>query len=265
MMKPPVSAVRGSGEHDRVAGGERGRDRAARQDEREVERRDHADHAARRPAARAEAAAVARQYQPLRLGAHGRRAVQDARHHLHLEAGLGLDAAGLAHDPIDELALVLLHERGDLAQDCGALIVGRGRPARLRGARLGGGLAHVLGSGVADACDHRAGRRLEHVERAADRGPPLRAEQAAAPRRLDEYPRYRRVHPHPLPAASFRLGPAWRFIWIRSAAGREIRPIPRSERAVRSYTAHPWWARLHAPADAKNGLCERGQSVAKGR
>ena len=114
---------------------------------------------------------------------HGGGAVQDVDHHLHLEAGLGLDAAGLAHDPVDELGLVLLHQGGDLAQDRGALVVGGGSPAGLRGARLGGGLAHVLGGGVADACDHRAGRGLQHVERAADRGPPLRAEQAAAPHR----------------------------------------------------------------------------------
>src|SRR5262245_59266136 len=66
--------------------------------------------------------------------------------------------------------------------------------------------------------------------------------------------------PHPLPAASFRLGPAWRFdSWIRSAAGREIRSNPRSERAVRSYTAHRWWARLHALIIGRNGLRERGR------
>src|SRR6266498_1212728 len=219
-------------EHDRVAGGQRGRDRAARQDEREVERRDHADHAARHAPGEREAATVTRQHQALRLRAHGGGAVQDAHHHLHLEAGLGLDAAGLAHDPVDQLPLVLLHERGDLAQDRGALVVGRGRPSRLRGARLGGGLAHVLGGGIADARDHRSGRRLQHIERAANSGTPLRAEQAAAPRRLDEYPRYRRVHSASPPGGLVpaRSGSAL-YLGSAPVRGRPgIRAIPRCER-----------------------------------
>jgi len=121
--------------------------------------------------------------------------VQDVAHHLHLEGSFGLDPPGLAHDPVDELGLVLLHQRGDLAQDRGALVVGRGRPARLRGARLGCGLAHVLGGGIADAGDDGAGRRLQHVERTADRRPPLRAEKPSTPHRFDQDSRYRRVHP----------------------------------------------------------------------
>src|SRR5688572_16822661 len=120
--------------------------------------------------------------------------MQDAGHHLHLEGSLGLDASGLAHDPVHQLGLVLLHQRGDLAQDAGALVVRRRRPARLCRPRLGSGVAHVLGGGVADAGDHCTGRGLQDIERAADRGLPLRAEQAAAPHRFDENPRYGRVH-----------------------------------------------------------------------
>jgi hypothetical protein len=144
--------------------------------------------------------------------------VQDTGHHLHFERGLGLDASGLAHDPVDQFGLVLLHQRRDLAQDRGALVVRRGCPTRLRGPRLGGGLANVLGGGIADAGDDGARRGLEHIERTADGGPPLRAEQTSAPCRLDEDSRYRRVHPRmSSPAAQSRLcAGVWESAIVRS-------------------------------------------------
>ena len=234
-------------EHDSVAGGERGRDGAAGQDQREVERRDHADDAARHTTCNGEPAAVAGQHQTLRLRAHRRRAVQDARHHLHLELRFRLDAAGLAHDPIDQLGLVLLHQGGDFAQNGGALVVGGGRPARLRGARFGRGLAHVLGGGVADPGDDGAGGGLHHVEGAADRRTPLRAEQAAAPRRTRSG--------SSVPARSSissrrRRVPLLRCFFAARPAGQVGKSGPHRDflTAQRSYTAPCWWARLHAVA-----------------
>ena len=128
MMKPPVSAVRGSGfEHHRVAGGERRGDRAARQDQGEVERRDDADDAARQTAGEADTAGIGRQHQALRLGAHGGGAIEDFRHHVDFESGLGRDAAGLARDPRDQFFLIVFEAR---ARPCAGWrrVVRRGSP-----------------------------------------------------------------------------------------------------------------------------------------
>ena len=182
-------------EHHRVAGRERGRDRAARQDEREIERRNHADDATRQPARDADAAGIGRQHQALRLGAHGGGTIEDFRHHMDFESGLGRDAAGLPRDPGDQLFLIFFQNPGGLAQDGAAFLIGRRGPAGLRGARLGGGAAHVGRGGVADASQRGAGSRLQNVQRSAGRVAPFRAEYASAPSPLDKKFCYRCVHP----------------------------------------------------------------------
>src|SRR6185436_15193425 len=122
---------------------------------------------------------------------------------------------------------VLLHQRSDLAQDRGALVVRRGCPTGLRGPRLGSGLAYVLSGGIADAGDDGAGRGLQHIEGSADCGPPLRAEEASAPRRFDEDSRYRRVHPR-MSSRQLYLGSAPACgIWIVPAADGQSSIVPR--------------------------------------
>ena len=196
MMNPPVSAVRGSGlSTTALPVASAGATARHRQDEREVERRNHADDAARQAPGDADAARIGRQHQALRLGAHGGGAIEDFRHHMDFESGFGRDAAGLPRDPGDQLFLIVFQNPGGLAQDGAAFLVGRRGPAGLRGARLGGGSAHVGRGGVADAGQRGAGRRLQDIQRSAGGGAPFRAEYASAPGPLDKKFCYRCVHP----------------------------------------------------------------------
>jgi len=172
-----------------------------RQDEREVERRDDADDAAWNAARDADVAGVGRQHQALRLGAHRRGAIETFGHQVDFEAGFGRNAAGLARDPGDQFLLVVFQHARRLTQDGGALFVRRRRPAGLRGARLGGGFAHVGGGGVADARDLGPGRRLHHVQRSAGGAPPFGAEDASAPCIFNEKLSCRCVHCNVPPGA----------------------------------------------------------------
>ncbi len=202
-------------EHHRVAGRKRRPNRAHRQDQREVERRDDADDAARHPPRQADAARIGRQHQTLRLGAHRGGAIKPFGHHVDLEAGFGRDAAGLARDPGDQFFLMIFERTRGLAQDGGALLVGRCRPAGLRGARFGRGLAHIGRGGVADAGDLVAGRRLQHVQRTAGGVAPFGAEHAAAPGIFDQKFSCRCVHCR----SSLGIGPLPLFRRRRMAAG----------------------------------------------
>ncbi len=196
-------------QHDRVAGRQRRRHRAAGQDQREIKGRDDADDAAWQAPRDAETAGIGGQHEALRLGAHRGRAIQQLRNEMDFEAGLGRNAAGFARDPGDQLLLVLLEQGRRLAQDFRALLIrGRG-PSGLGLAGLGRGLADILGLGVADPGEHGTGRRLQHIERSADRRPPFGAEQLAAPGLLDHEFRYRRIHP------DFSPCPTIRFIELR--------------------------------------------------
>ena len=88
-------------EHDRIAGGERRPHRPHRENEREIEWRNDADDAAGNAARETDAAGIGRQHQALRLGTHGRGAIEPFCDHMDLEAGFGRDAAGFARDPGD--------------------------------------------------------------------------------------------------------------------------------------------------------------------
>ena len=189
-------------EHHRIAGGERRRYRAHRQDQREVERRNNADDAARQAAGDADAAGVGGQHQALRLGAHGGGTIENLRHHVDFESGLGRDAASLARDPRDQLFLIVFQDPRRLAQDGAAFLIRCRRPAGLRGARLGCGLAHVGGNGIADAGKRGPGRRLEDVQRSAGGIMPLGAKQAAVPSAFDHEFRCGYVHSVVLPQRS---------------------------------------------------------------
>ena len=131
-------------EHDRIAGRERGRHRAARQDQREVEGRDDADDAARQAASKADPARVGRQHQALGLGTHGGGTIEDFRHQMDLESGLGRDAPGFPRNPRDQLFLIVFQRPRSLAQDGGALFIRGRRPSGLGGSRFRGGASHVL-------------------------------------------------------------------------------------------------------------------------
>ncbi len=111
--------------------------------------------------------------------------MDDLRHQMDFEAGLGGNGAGLARDPRDQLVLVGFEQVGRLAQDRRAFLVGRGGPFLLRLARLGGGGADIGGIGVADAGENLAIGRFEHVERAARRRAPFGAEHTLVPGLLD--------------------------------------------------------------------------------
>ena len=86
---PGESGARIGLEHDGVAGRERGRHRAARKDQRKVERRNDADDATRQPPRQADAARIGGQHQALRLSAHRGGTIENFRHHVDFEAGLG--------------------------------------------------------------------------------------------------------------------------------------------------------------------------------
>jgi hypothetical protein len=183
MMKPPVMTVR-----------KRRANRPHRQDERKVERRDDADDATRQPARQTDAARIGRQHQTLRLGAHRRGAIEPFGDHMDFKPGLGRNTAGLAGDPGDQLFLMIFQRTRGLAQDSGTFLIGRCRPARLRGARFGRGLAHIGGGGVADAGDFVAGRRLQDIQRSAGGVPPFGAEDAPAPGVFNEKFSCRCIH-----------------------------------------------------------------------
>ena len=85
---------------DGVAEGQRGRDRPGRQDQREVPRADHADHAQRHPLGDALPAGLAgRQQLAPGLGGQRRRLPQLPEHQLDLERRLAGDGPALADQP----------------------------------------------------------------------------------------------------------------------------------------------------------------------
>ena len=140
-------------EHDRVAERERRGDRADGQDLREVERRDHANHADRHPLGEAEARLLARQQLAVGAGRERGRLVDLLDGHVGLELGGGADLAGLPDHPALDLGGVLLPESGRPAKDRGPLGVRRGRPGRLRLARLPDRAGNVGRGRDADAAE----------------------------------------------------------------------------------------------------------------
>jgi hypothetical protein len=151
-------------------------------------------HAARHAPREADAAAVGRQHQTLRFGHHRRRTAQDVAHHVNFETRLGIDAAGLAHDPVSELFLICLEQRCRAIQHLSALLIGCGGPTGLRRLGFAGGAPHVLGAGLSHPRQDRAGGRLQDIEPATHGAAPCGAKDALAPCRLDEEFRHRRIH-----------------------------------------------------------------------
>ncbi len=168
-------------EHHRVAQRQRGRHRADRQDLREVERRDHADHADRDPLGETEVRRFAGQQ--LTVGARGQRGrlVHLLGGDVRLELSGRGDLAALPDVPLLDLLGVGPPDVAGPAQQRGPLGVrGRG-PGGLGGRRRGGRGGHVGGRRDAGPAQFRAGGRLGDRSLPAGGGLPAAREDLAPP------------------------------------------------------------------------------------
>jgi hypothetical protein len=169
-------------EDDRVAEGERRGDRAGRQDQREVPRADHADHAERDALGDALPAGLAgRQQVTPRLGGQRRGFPQLAEDQLDLETRLARYGAALADQPALELGAVVLQKAGGPADQRGPLRPGLRGPFRLGLPGRGGRRRDVAGVGEPDRREHLTRGRLGGLEHPAARCGPAAAVDLALP------------------------------------------------------------------------------------
>jgi hypothetical protein len=168
-------------EHHGVAQGQRGRHRADGQDLREVERRDHADHADRDPFGEAEPGLLAGQQ--LTVGARGQRGglVDLLGRDVGLEGHRGRDFAALPDSPPLDVGRVGQPQVGGAAQQGRPLGVRRRRPGRLRGRRELGRAGHVGRGRDPNPAELGAGRGLGHRSVAAAPVDPAARVDLAAP------------------------------------------------------------------------------------
>jgi hypothetical protein len=157
-------------------------DRAGRQDQREVPRADHADHAERDALGDALPARLAgRQQVTPRLGGQRRGFPQLAEDQLDLETRLARYGAALADQPALDLGTVVLEQAGGPADQRGPLRPGLGGPFRLGLLRRGGGRRDVARVGEPDGREHLTGGRLGGLEHPAARCGPAAAVDLALP------------------------------------------------------------------------------------
>ena len=200
---------------------------AHREVEREVERRDVPDHPERQTPIQADATAAAGQHQPLCLRRHRRGFAQAADRGAQLEFGLGAHRAAFPHDPVGELRRMSFGQLRRLPEDPGAgLETGLG-PAKLRLPCHRGRTGNLLVTDEADAADHLARGRFNHIGRSPEAFP-TSYESRAVPHRLVQPPRLRQRRS----AHSCSLGS-----WLhRSRPGQD-------ERVGTSISTGPWQAR----------------------
>jgi hypothetical protein len=140
-------------EEDCVAEGERRRHGAVAEDDRHVERRDHANDARRQPPDQRQPRLLARHQFPVGTGGQGDRLLALLHRDAHGEAGHRLDRTDLPHVPRADLVGVLPPEVARAAQHRGARGVRQGGPVPL-GARRGAGRSpDVVGRGPSGAAD----------------------------------------------------------------------------------------------------------------
>ena len=159
-------------EHHRVAQCQRRCHRTHRQVEREIERRNHPDHADRAPPGQAHPSAAAGQH--LALAAAGQLAGLQQRGggDGSLHRGLGPAGTGLAGQPHRNLPGMGAGQLAGAAQHIGPLPAGQRRPGRLRGRRRGAGPADGRRIGQSDLPEPLAGGRFDHIGHIAPGHPP---------------------------------------------------------------------------------------------
>ena len=177
-------------EHHRIAQRQRRGHRAQAQDEREVERRDHAHHPVWHAPRNGQAPRRAGQH--LALGLHGQGCCQVAQRDglAHLVLALGQDGARLPRNGQGQLIKVLLKNAGGAVEHCCPLA----RPLRGPGALCLGCAAnrglHVGRAGNAHGAQHLAGGGLGDVAFAAQRGLPRAIKGLARPQAVVQQARF---------------------------------------------------------------------------
>jgi hypothetical protein len=169
-------------EDDRVTEGERRGDRTGRQDQREVPRADHADHAERDALGDALPTGLAgRQQVPPGLGGQRRGLPQLTEDQLDLEGGLARYGTALADQPALELGAVVLEDAGGAADQRGPLRPGLGGPFGLGLLRGCCRRRHVAGVGEPHGREYLSRGRLGGLQHPAARGGPAGAVDLALP------------------------------------------------------------------------------------
>jgi IclR family pca regulon transcriptional regulator len=148
-------------------------DRADAQDERDVERSDHADDTDRQAARHRQSRLLAGQQVAVRHAGQRRRRVALFGGHVQGEAGHPRDGADLPHVPLGELLGMLLPEVAGATEHGGPLRVRGRRPLPLGLGRARGGPGDVVGRSHAMAPDLVTRGRLDHRSVAAPTGHPL--------------------------------------------------------------------------------------------
>jgi hypothetical protein len=156
--------------------------RPDRQDQRRIERRDHADDTDRHAPREAEV----RLGGPQDLAKRERRQTRGLVAGVLGEAGLqgtpGGNAAPLADDPSVDLLGVPRPEIARLAQHPGPRLIRHGGPGALRLRGPLGGAPHVGRAGDAEPTELATGRRLDHRALAASAGAPSVDKDLSGPR-----------------------------------------------------------------------------------
>ncbi len=168
-------------EHHRIAQRQCRGDCAHGQIQREVERRDHADHAERSAARQIQTARFGRQHFTDAARGQCRRFMQRLGVHLGLKAGLELGGATFADQPLHDLVVVLFGQLRGTAQDLRAGVIRGAGPVALRLGGGGGGARDLRRVGHRDLAQAFAGGRFDHILGAGTRAP-LTLEQLAGPR-----------------------------------------------------------------------------------
>ena len=158
-------------QHHRVAERQRGRDRAHRQVEREVEWRDHADYAERASACERQAPRRRRQHFARRARRQAARFMERLDGHRGLKACFDLGRPAFANDPFRDFMEMRFGDLRRAAQHGRALVVRRRRPRQLRARRARRRLRDQRRVGHSDASEALAGRRLQDVRFAAAGAP----------------------------------------------------------------------------------------------